>query len=332
MKHKWKLITVFAMEFLAVVVILLLVFFAGKKSYTVTFDLNGGTLLGGDLVQKVTQGGTANAPRVTKDGCYLLRWSASYNKVTKDVYTIAIWEYETTEGIEYSESENKNYTEITGSFEGLSGDVYIGAYHDEKKILAILDNAFKGRNKIKQMHLLDGIINIGRSVFEDCTNLESIEMPATVISLGDRAFAGCEKIETIILPDGLEYIGAGAFENCKSLAAIVIPSTVKYIGEGAFRGCESLESVVLSEGVLEIGAGAFADCKGLSEITLPTSVTTSGAAAFKNENIVVKVPEYEGEEPPPGFDAEWAEGATIERYQPPTDEKVESEDEAEKEK
>ncbi len=325
MKHKWKLITVFALEFLAVVIILLLVFFAGKKSYTVTFDLNGGTLLGGDLVQKVTQGGTATAPKVTKDGCYLLRWSASYNKVTKDVYTVAIWEYETTYGIEYTDSDNKNYTEISGSFEGLAGDVYIGAYHNEKKILSILDNAFKGRERITQIHLLDGIIDIGKSVFEDCTALEKIEMPSTVVSLGDRAFAGCESIETIILPDGLEYIGAGAFENCRSLTAIVIPDSVKYIGEGAFRGCESIESVVIGDGVLEIGAAAFENCAMLSEITLPTSVIRIGAAAFKNDNIIVRIPEHENGELPEGFDAEWSLGATVEEYLPEADEDTESE-------
>ena len=68
MNHKLKLIIVFSVEFIAIAVMLLFIFFAGKKVYTVTFDLNGGTLLSGDLVQKVTQGHTATAPKVTKDG------------------------------------------------------------------------------------------------------------------------------------------------------------------------------------------------------------------------------------------------------------------------
>ena len=79
MKQKLKLIIILAVEFVAVAVILLMIFFAGKKSYTVTFDLNGGTLLSGDLEQRVTQGQSATPPTVTKDGCYLLKWSRSYS-------------------------------------------------------------------------------------------------------------------------------------------------------------------------------------------------------------------------------------------------------------
>ena len=39
MKQKTKLIIILAVEFIAISLVLLLIFFAGKKSYTVTFDL-----------------------------------------------------------------------------------------------------------------------------------------------------------------------------------------------------------------------------------------------------------------------------------------------------
>ena len=39
MKQKIKLGIILGVEFVAIAVILLLIFFAGKKSYTVTFDL-----------------------------------------------------------------------------------------------------------------------------------------------------------------------------------------------------------------------------------------------------------------------------------------------------
>ena len=51
MKHKIKLGVILGVEFVAITLILLLIFFAGKKSYTVTFDLNGGTLISGELEQ-----------------------------------------------------------------------------------------------------------------------------------------------------------------------------------------------------------------------------------------------------------------------------------------
>ena len=46
-KHNLNIILVFGILFLVVTVLLLLVFFAGKKTYVVEFDLNGGTLVSG---------------------------------------------------------------------------------------------------------------------------------------------------------------------------------------------------------------------------------------------------------------------------------------------
>ena len=73
-KTKIKLVALLAVEFIAFIVILMLVLFAGKKSYTVTFDLNGGVLLGGEVEQRVVQGQNATPPSVAKYGHYLLRW------------------------------------------------------------------------------------------------------------------------------------------------------------------------------------------------------------------------------------------------------------------
>ena len=91
MREKIKVSILLGAEFIAIAIILLLIFFAGKKSYTVTFDPNGGTLIAGDLEQRVTQGHSANPPQVTKEGHYFLRWSGDYTKVTNDVTLRAIW-------------------------------------------------------------------------------------------------------------------------------------------------------------------------------------------------------------------------------------------------
>ncbi len=257
MKEKIKVSILLGAEFVAVIVILLLIFLAGKKTYTVTFDLNGGTLLGGDLEQRVTQGHDANPPQAVKEGHYFLRWSGSYKKVTHDVTVKAIWEYETTPGIVYSDSENANFCEIVGSYSDLRGDVYIGAYYNDKKVLGIKESAFAERTGITAMYLLDGIIHIEKNAFFGCENMTSIDIPSTTVSIGEGAFAGCASLEELILPESLTEIGAGAFADCVSLREIVIPDGVKKIGAGAFAGCTALERVILPEGVEIIGTGAF---------------------------------------------------------------------------
>lgn len=234
MKHKKKVIIVLIVEFLVLSLLLVMIFFAGKKTYTVTFDLNGGTLLSGETTQKITQGQNASPPKVTKNGCYFLDWSTSYRQVTKDLVIRAIWEYETTPGIEYETKEDSNYCEIVGAYKGIAGDVFIGAYHNEKKVLGIRAGAFEGCENIVSIYLLDGIINIEDRAFAGCTNLEKIEMPSTLLALGDEVFKDCKSLEKITLPNSLKTIGEYAFAGCTALTEILIPESVKTIGKNAF--------------------------------------------------------------------------------------------------
>ena len=228
MKQKIKLGIILGIEFIAITVILILIFFAGKKTYKVTFDLNGGTLISGELVQNVPQGKNATPPTVAKDGCHLRSWSASYKQVTHDIVVEAVWEWEiiTTVGFEYSSTENSDYCTIVDSFEGLYGDVYVPVHHGDKKILGIDAKTFYDHNGITAIHMLDGIITIGAEAFAECDELVSVELPGTLKMLGEGAFENCSKLEKVVFPDDLTEIPARAFKNCTSLEEIVIPSSV----------------------------------------------------------------------------------------------------------
>lgn len=253
MKHKAKILIVLIVEFVVLATLLVIIFFAGKKTYTVTFDLNGGTLLSGETTQKVTQGQNANPPKVTKNGCYFLEWSTSYKQVTRDIVVRAIWEYETTPGIEYESKEDSNYCEIVGAYKGIAGDVFIGAYHDDKKVLGIRAGAFEGCENITSIYLLDGIITIEDRAFAGCTNLASIEMPSTLLTLGDEVFKDCESLKTIVLPNSLKTIGAYAFSGCTELKEILLPQSVKTIGVNAFTSSELVISTPLKETEKPVG-------------------------------------------------------------------------------
>ena len=244
---KLKFVIILGVEFLAIAILLLLVFFAGKRSYDVTFDINGGTLISGSVVQRVTQGQDANPPAVVKDGHYLRGWSGSYKGITSNRTIRAIWEYETTPGILYSDPEHQNFCEIVGCYPYIRGNVYIGAYYNDIQVLGITDGAFRSLEQITGVYLLDGILSIGSEAFYNCTMLETIDLPSTLVKIGDRTFAECESLEEIRLPEGLLYIGEEAFKNCTSLKKVVIPSTIKEISEGAFEGCSALSEVVFAD-------------------------------------------------------------------------------------
>lgn len=257
LKQKTKLILILAVEFIAIITILLLVLFAGKKTHTVTFDLDGGILISGDLEQRVTQGQSATPPTAAKYGHYLLRWSGSYKSVTRDVTVKAIWEYETSPGIEYSVPENTNYCLISGSFKEIQGEVFIGSYYNDRQVMGIEAEAFKNRTGITAVYLLDGILAIEDEAFAGCENLEIIDIPSTVVRIGKDAFRGCENLKEVILPESLKTIEAGAFSGCSSLESVVFSEELRIIGERAFYGCESLNEIILPESIKTIGDKAF---------------------------------------------------------------------------
>ena len=353
MKQKIKLGIILGVEFIAIAVILILIFFAGKKSYRVTFDLNGGTLIAGDLEQVVAQGKNATPPTVAKDGCYLHSWSGSYRQVTRDVVITAVWEWNTSIGFDYTSSEDSDYCEIEKCFKDLTGDVYVGVYHNGKKVLGIRDEAFRDCDEITYIHMLDGILSIGESVFRDCDSLIAVELPGTLVKLGDYAFMDCDNLEKIELPRNLQSIPegafancasletvvisasvksieAGAFKNCTSLKEIIIPASVTAIEDGAFEGCTSLEKITFEveeevtvdeeeneitvySGLESIGAGAFMNCPELLEITLPVTVETIGEYAFDNEFLTVSTPISE-EDKPDGWAENWCNAEIVWEY------------------
>lgn len=279
-KGKLRIIVIFGALFLVIVALLLIIFNAGKKSYTVRFDLDGGTLLSGSIEQVVSHGQAAIPPKAEKENAYFHSWSTSYQRITRDVVIKAVWEYETTPGITYTKDFNQNYTQIESAYKYLQGEVYIGGYREEKKVLGICDDAFYECKGITKVYLLDGLLFIGDRAFGSCTSLSEIEIPETVIHLGNDVFKNCESLEILVLNEGLQEIGEDAFLGCKSLTTVVIPQSVESIGAGAFRGCEALEVVTIPAGIEEIGDETFFGCKSLKTIELPESIVRIGQGAF----------------------------------------------------
>ena len=138
--------------------------------------------------------------------------------------------------------------------------------------------------------------------YNECTSLTSIEIPASVETIGNSAFYGCSSLATVTFEKGsrLKTIGDeppinngfyGAFNNCTSLTSIEIPASVEKIPGGAFCGCTSLTTVTFEKDsqLRTIGGytfngdhGAFSDCTALTSIVIPASVEKIEQVAFKN--------------------------------------------------
>lgn len=124
--------------------------------------------------------------------------------------------------------------------------------------------------------------------FSDCTALTSIEIPASVETIGNTAFSDCSSLATVTFEKGsrLKTIGNNAYYRCTSLTSIEIPASVETIEKKAFMHCSSLATVTFEKGSqLKTIAGdsydgAFSDCTALTSIEIPASVETIEATAF----------------------------------------------------
>lgn len=153
--------------------------------------------------------------------------------------------------------------------------------------ITIGTSAFNGCNALESFQLEEATTGLVSQIIEDyafqeCSSLQAVELPSTLIEIERGAFLDCNMLVEIELKEGLTYIADNAFKNCASITTITIPSTVTYIGASAFSGHKSLTEIIFTEGSLEatIDDQAFYDCASVTSIVIPGNYLTIGSKAF----------------------------------------------------
>ena len=167
------------------------------------------------------------------------------------------------------------------------------------------------QNSIVNVTLPEDIPNIGRRMFENCSNLESIYIPATVTKIGLPAFQNCSKanivyggtvdqwmamhpenyvVNSVYCNDDTILSSGSCGENLRYLLTGDGQFTIT--GEGpmtdytGYNGAPwnkhraKISSVNVGSGVTSVGSYSFYDCDNLTKITLADSVTAIGKSAF----------------------------------------------------
>jgi len=102
-------------------------------------------------------------------------------------------------------------------------------------------------------------------MFQSCSRLREVILPASITSIGMYAFDYCSRLTSVTFGNSLTSIGMNAFGTCERLTSVQIPNNVTTIKESAFRSCSSLTFVTIGSGVTSIGNSAFSNCKRLQE-------------------------------------------------------------------
>ena len=132
----------------------------------------------------------------------------------------------------------------------------------------------------------EGIAFIGDYAFEECTDLQSVEIPQGVTAIGSSAFSNCTGLTEITIPNGVTALGDKVFYRCTHLQSVTIPNSMESIGDEVFSDCTDLETF---EGkfasadhrclVVNDTLKYFAP-KNLTRYTIPDDVTVIEKAAF----------------------------------------------------
>ena len=119
--------------------------------------------------------------------------------------------------------------------------------------------------------------------FSGCSKLKNVIFPQTLLTLGGGAYSGCSALTSVTFNSNLKTIGANAFEGCSSLSQLTgfEKTVVSSIGDNAFKGCSSLVDVSLPNTIQTVGANAFANCSGLATINFinDSNLSTLSVAA-----------------------------------------------------
>jgi hypothetical protein len=149
----------------------------------------------------------------------------------------------------------------------------------DPSVTSIPAYAFSRRNKLTEVELCEGLVEIGDSAFRFCDHsITKINIPNSLRRILYKAFSGSLRCP-IRLHDGIESIGDGAFATC-IFTNFRVPPLITVI-LGSIWNCKSLFSVELFENISEIKVSAFEYCYCLRNVAFPLNAVI-GDDIFSN--------------------------------------------------
>ena len=156
-------------------------------------------------------------------------------------------------------------------------------FEKDSELRIIEDGAFQFNENLETINIPSTVDSIGTNAFTGCKNLRTIRLPRYISAIKSSAFYNCENLQSIlwteeqykglipkdIVDKSLKKIEDYTFCGCGNLQNIEFPGTYQSIeiGERAFYGCKSLKSVMFNDRLIgTIGNYAFSGCTSLSTL------------------------------------------------------------------
>jgi hypothetical protein len=161
----------------------------------------------------------------------------------------------------------------------------------------------------------EGITSVGTLAFDQCPDLEKLNLPASLSAWGFMdgctglksfaldegntsfytdsrglydankttifAYANASGSEYALL-DGVSEIAGEAFSGASDLLSLTVPDSLTSFGMNAFQRCLALKSFIVPSKVTRLSTGVFSLCTGLESVTLSEGILVVESAAFLN--------------------------------------------------
>ena len=271
-------------------------FYVTKKSFSKTYDIfnenNSPVRLvyhfeDGHLIYPCSRG-LASAKG------YFTNWNSRYgsswggygldeNGTPKPVFT-------------YSLDDDGNAT-ITG-YTGNVSALVIPEEIDGHKVIALGDNAFKGKKLLEYVEIANTVTYIGSQCFESDKELANVKLSSNIKRMESGAFGNCTSLTEITIPKSLEEAGReygfgmydyGPFCGCTNLKTVKLEKGLTQIAGNLFMRCYGLEDIDIPDTVTTIGENAFKLCTSIRSVTIPDTVTYIGSQCFESDKELVNV-------------------------------------------
>ena len=271
-------------------------FYVTKKSFSKTYDIfnenNSPVRLvyhfeDGHLIYPCSRG-LASAKG------YFTKWNSRYgsswggygldeNGTPKPVFT-------------YSLDDDGNAT-ITG-YTGNVSALVIPEEIDGHKVIALGDNAFKGKKLLEYVEIANTVTYIGSQCFESDKELANVKLSSNIKRMESGAFGNCTSLTEITIPKSLEEAGReygfgmydyGPFCGCTNLKTVKLEKGLTQIAGNLFMRCYGLEDIDIPDTVTTIGENAFKLCTSIKSVTIPDTVTYIGSQCFESDKELVNV-------------------------------------------
>ena len=128
----------------------------------------------------------------------------------------------------------------------------------------VLANAFSGLSTLKYLYI--AAREVGANAFQNCGNLQTVDISKEVTTWGGQSFANCAKLvkANIYCPT----TGANTFYNCTSLNEVNFGPDVRTINSYSFNNCTGLQQVGIPRNVETLESNAFINCQSLMKANI----------------------------------------------------------------